>query len=171
MTTNKPNIQIPEESAIPIPSEKLGFLFWQINMQWVRKVNQLMSEHEMTHTQLITLVGTRWLSQNQEEVIQQDLVELVKIDRMLVSKMVKKNVEAGYLAKKSSEYDSRVNVLELTEAGHNKIKQVLPVMMQAEQNFFGSLGDQRENLTKQLQSLLHHIEQTMNSSSTNTSNQ
>lgn len=70
-------------------------------MQWVRKVNQMVSEHDMTHTQLITLVGTRWLSQNQEEVIQQDLVELVKIDRMLVSKMVKKNVEAGYLAKKA----------------------------------------------------------------------
>jgi DNA-binding MarR family transcriptional regulator len=171
MTTNSSKSQTPEESTLPIPSEKLGFLFWQINMQWVRKVNQMVSEHEMTHTQLITLVGTRWLSQNQEEVIQQDLVELVKIDRMLVSKMVKKNVEAGYLAKKSSENDSRVNVLELTEAGHNKIKQVLPVMLQAEQEFFGSLGDQRENLTKQLQSLLHHIEQAMNSSSINTSKQ
>lgn len=44
-------------------------------------------------------------------------------------------------------------------------------MLQAEQDFFGSLGDQRENLTKQLQSLLHHIEQAMNSSSINTSKQ
>jgi DNA-binding MarR family transcriptional regulator len=171
MTTKENLTEQPEDSIHLIPNEKLGFLFWQLNMQWVRRVNQLVSSFDLTHTQLITLAGTRWLSQNQEEVIQQDLVDLIKIDRMLVSKMVKKNVEAGFLVKKSSEHDSRVNVLELTKKGHTKMKHVMPVMIKAEQEFFGVLGEEREALTKQLQSLLQHIEQSMNSQSIKTSNQ
>lgn len=150
------------------PQDKLGYLFWQINMQWVRKVNQLVSQFDMTHTQLLTLVGTKWLGTKQEEVIQQDLVELIKIDRMLVSKMVKKNVEAGFLEKKSSKTDSRVNVLQLTAAGQERIMQVYPLMMQADEEFYGLLGDQKKPLTKQLQQLLELIEEHMNTSNNNT---
>lgn len=150
------------ENGFPDPKEKLGYLFWQINMQWVRRVNQLVSQHELTHTQLITLVATHWMSTKKEEVIQQDLVDAIKIDRMLVSKMVKKNVEAGLLVKKSSEKDSRVNVLELTSAGHEKIIEVLPVMHKAETEFYSSLGNKKEIITKELQQILEHIESFMN---------
>lgn len=153
-----------EQGGFPDPKEKLGYLFWQINMQWVRRVNQLVSQFEMTHTQLITLVATQWMSTKKDEVIQQDLVEAIKIDRMLVSKMVKKNVEAGYLLKKSSESDSRVNVLELTRAGREKIIEVFPVMLKAEQEFYSSLGEKREFITNNLQQMLEHIESFMNQS-------
>lgn len=153
-----------EQGGFPDPKEKLGYLFWQINMQWVRRVNQLVSQFEMTHTQLITLVATQWMSTKKDEVIQQDLVEAIKIDRMLVSKMVKKNVEAGYLFKKSSESDSRVNVLELTRAGREKIIEVFPVMLKAEQEFYSSLGEKRESVTNDLQQMLEHIESFMNQS-------
>lgn len=153
-----------EQGGFPDPKEKLGYLFWQINMQWVRRVNQLVSQFEMTHTQLITLVATQWMSTKKDEVIQQDLVEAIKIDRMLVSKMVKKNVEAGYLLKKSSESDSRVNVLELTRAGREKIIEVFPVMLKAEQEFYSSLGEKRESITNDLQQMLEHIESFMNQS-------
>lgn len=153
-----------EQGGFPDPKEKLGYLFWQINMQWVRRVNQLVSQFEMTHTQLITLVATQWMSTKKDEVIQQDLVEAIKIDRMLVSKMVKKNVEAGYLFKKSSESDSRVNVLELTRAGREKIIEVFPVMLKAEQEFYSSLGEKRESITNDLQQMLEHIESFMNQS-------
>lgn len=153
-----------EQGGFPDPKEKLGYLFWQINMQWVRRVNQLVSQFEMTHTQLITLVATQWMSTKKDEVIQQDLVEAIKIDRMLVSKMVKKNVEAGYLLKKSSESDSRVNVLELTRAGREKIIEVFPVMLKAEQEFYSSLGEKRESVTNDLQQMLEHIESFMNQS-------
>ncbi|MCG8374395.1 MAG: hypothetical protein MI700_12715, partial [Balneolales bacterium] len=84
--------QLIKDGKMPNPQERLGYLIWQINMQWVRQVNHMVSEFDITHTQLLVLVGTRMLGMNKEEVIQQDLVELIKIDRMLVSKMVKKNV-------------------------------------------------------------------------------
>ncbi len=162
MTTNIKDLI--ENGGFPDPKEKLGYLFWQINMQWVRRVNQLMSQFDMTHTQLITLVATHWTSTKKDEVIQQDLVDAIKIDRMLVSKMVKKNVEAGLLRKKSSESDSRVNVLEVTKAGLEKIMEVYPVMLTAEQEIYSSLGEKRGFITKELQGLLEHIELFMNQS-------
>ncbi len=168
MTTKQNLSDFNQHSEMPVPNEKLGFLFWQLNMQWVRHVNKIVGDFDLTHTQLITLVATRWLRQNQDEVIQQDLVDLIKIDRMLVSKMVKKNVEAGFLVKKSSERDSRVNVLELTLQGNQKLNEVFPVMMKAEQEFFGSLGDQRKELTNQLQTLLRNIEEAVNAENNNT---
>ncbi len=150
---------------MPNPQERLGYLIWQINMQWVRQVNHMVSEFDITHTQLLVLVGTRMLSMNKEEVIQQDLVELIKIDRMLVSKMVKKNVEAGFLKKKSSDKDSRVNVLEVTQQGQKKMLQILPKMMQADEEFYGLLGEETKNLlTKLLQNFLMRIEEYMNQS-------
>ncbi len=157
-------IDLIEQGGFPDPKEKLGYLFWQINMQWVRRVNQLVNQFDLTHTQLITLVATKWMSTKKDEVIQQDLVDAIKIDRMLVSKMVKKNVEAGYLLKKSSETDSRVNVLEITRAGQEKILEVFPVMLKAEQEFYSSLGSKRESITNELQHMLEHIEQFMNQS-------
>jgi len=159
--------ELIEQGGFPNPKEKLGYLFWQINMQWVRRVNQLVSEFDMTHTQLITLIATKWLSTKQDEVIQQDVVETIKIDRMLVSKMVKKNVAAGLMIKKSSEKDSRVNVLKITKGGQDKIVQVLPVMLKAEQEFYGALGKDRENVTLHLQHLLENIDQFMNQSNKN----
>ena len=162
MTTNIR--ELIESGGFPNPREKLGYLFWQINMQWVRRVNQLVSEFDMTHTQLITLEATHWTSTKKEEVIQQDLVDAIKIDRMLVSKMVKKNVEAGLLLKKSSEKDSRVNVLEVTKAGLEKIMEVYPVMLRAEQEIYSSLGDKKETITNELQGMLEQIEQFMNQS-------
>ena len=162
MTTNLKNLI--EQGCFPDPKEKLGYLFWQINMQWVRRVNQLVSRFDMTHTQLITLIATQWICSKKDEVIQQDLVEAIKIDRMLVSKMVKKNVEAGYLLKKSSESDSRVNVLELTRAGQEKIIEVFPIMLKAEQEFYSSLGEKRESIKNDLQHMLGHIESFMNQS-------
>ncbi|MBO6793463.1 MAG: winged helix-turn-helix transcriptional regulator [Balneolaceae bacterium] len=169
MTTKEEFSDFNQHSELPVPNEKLGFLFWQLNMHWVRHVNKIVGDYDLTHTQLITLVATRWLRQNQDEVIQQDLVDLIKIDRMLVSKMVKKNVEAGFLVKQFSERDCRVNVLELTEQGHQKLKEIVPVMIKAEQEFFGSLGDQRKELTNRLQTLLSNIEEAVNAENNNNS--
>ena len=160
--------ELIKKGMMPNPQERLGYLIWQINMQWVRKVNHMVSEFDITHTQLLVLVGTRLLGTSKEEVIQQDLVELIKIDRMLVSKMVKKNVEAGFLRKKSSDKDSRVNVLEITRQGQKKMLQILPKMMQADEEFYGLLGEETKDLlTKLLQNFLARIEEHMNQSKPN----
>lgn len=144
------------------PQDKLGYLFWQISMHWVRTVNQEMQELGLTHTQLITLAATKWLSEEKVEVLQRDVVEVIKVDRMLVSKMVKKMVDAGYLLKERSITDSRMQVLSLTEAGNELMSTAFPKMKQIENDFFGQFGASKQTITHQLQRFLELVEEPSN---------
>ena len=124
------------------PEDKLGYLFWQINMLWVRKVNQSLQELGLTHTQFITLAATEWLNLNSERVIQRDIAEKLKVDRMLVSKMVSKLVDAELLQKRSSEL----------------FMDGVKIMKNNEREFFGLMEDDLPDLTQKLKRFLELAE-------------
>lgn len=140
------------------PEDKLGYLFWQINMLWVRKVNQSLQELGLTHTQFITLAATEWLNLHSGRVIQRDIAEKLKVDRMLISKMVSKLVDAQLLQKRSSEEDSRVTLLCLTDSGRELFMDGVEIMKQNEQEFFGLMEDDLPDLTQKLKRFLELAE-------------
>ncbi len=146
----------------PSPEDKLGYLFWQINMLWVRKVNQSLQELGLTHTQLITLAATEWLNHTNDRVIQRDLADKIKVDRMLISKLVSKLVEAELIKKQSSAEDSRVNLLSLTDSGRELLLDAIKIMKNNEQEFFGLVEDDVPELKSKLKKLLQLAEEEMN---------
>lgn len=146
----------------PNPEEKMGYLFWQINMLWVRKVNQSLQEIGLTHTQLITLAATEWLNHKKEHVIQRDLAEKIKIDRMMISKLVSKLVEAELLTKTKSEEDSRVTRLTVSDSGRELLIDAITIMKKNEKEFFGLVEDDVPDLKVKLKNLLMKAEEYMN---------
>ncbi|MEO1022899.1 MAG: winged helix DNA-binding protein [Bacteroidota bacterium] len=142
----------------PNPKEKMGYLLWQLTMLWTRKVNQNLQQLELTHTQLIVLVCTQWLNTMKHQVIQKDLVDAIKLDRMLISKLVSKMVDTGYMDKKRSEKDSRVTVLSLTPKGAGLLAKAFPVMRQTEQEFFGLMEDRQQYVIEELKHLLDLVD-------------
>tara|TARA_R110000868_G_scaffold304437_21_gene565418 strand:+ start:50889 stop:51371 length:483 start_codon:yes stop_codon:yes gene_type:complete len=150
----------------PIPEEKLGYLFWQINMLWVRKVNQSLHDIGLTHTQFITLAATELLNHKNERVIQRDLAEKIKVDRMLISKLVSKLVDAKLLQKMSCKDDSRVNLLSLTDSGRELLMDAVSIMKQNEQDFFGLVEEDVPKLKTKLKKLLELAEQELKNTTT-----
>lgn len=146
----------------PNPEEKLGYLFWQINMLWVRKVNQSLQEIGLTHTQLITLAATEWLNHKKEYVIQRDLAEKIKIDRMMISKLVSKLVDAELLTKTKSKEDSRVTLLSLSDSGRELLIDAVSIMKRNEREFFGLVEEDVPDLRLKLKNLLMKAEEHMN---------
>ncbi len=146
----------------PDPRQKLGYLFWQINMLWIRSVNQNLGESDLTHTQMITLASTVWLNSIKDEVNQKDLVEAIKVDRMMVSKMVSKLEKLGYIERVPSEKDTRAMAVFPTEKGIGKLQEAFPLMKKTEKEFFGLLGEDEPELRKMLQQFLDKIEEQMN---------
>lgn len=146
----------------PNPEEKLGYLFWQINMLWVRKVNQSLQEIGLTHTQLITLAATEWLNHKKEYVIQRDLAEKIKIDRMMISKLVSKLVDAELLTKTKSEEDSRVTLLSLSDSGRELLMDAVSIMKRNEREFFGLVEEDVPDIRLKLKNLLMKAEEHMN---------
>lgn len=142
----------------PSPEDKLGYLFWQISMLWVRRVNQSLQEIGLTHTQLITLAATEWLNYKNDKVIQRDLAEKIKVDRMLISKLVSKLVDAGLIQKRSSEEDSRVNLLSLTDSGRELLLDAKAIMLNNEKEFFGLVEEDVPELKTKLKKLLQLAE-------------
>ncbi|GAB5408950.1 MAG: MarR family winged helix-turn-helix transcriptional regulator [Balneolaceae bacterium] len=128
-------------------------------MLWVRKVNQSLQNIGLTHTQLITLAATEWLNHTTERVIQRDLAEKIKVDRMLISKLVSKLVDAELLQKKSCEEDSRVNLLSLTDSGRELLLDAIGIMKNNEKEFFGLIEDDVPDLKKKLKKLLKLAEE------------
>lgn len=143
----------------PNPEDKMGYLIWQISMLWVRKVNQSMQEIGLTHTQLITLAATEWLNFKQDRVIQRDIAQKMKVDRMLVSKLVSKLVDAELIQKESSNEDSRVNLLSLTDSGRELLMDAIEIMKRNEKEFFGLVEEDVPELTKKLKKLYQLAEQ------------
>ena len=141
------------ETMFPNPEDKMGYLVWQINMLWVKKVNQSLQDVGLTHTQCITLAATEWLNFKQEKVIQRDISQKMKIDRMLVSKLVSKLVDAELIQKKSSEEDSRVNLLSLTDSGRELLMDAIEIMKRNDREFFGLLGEDLPEITSKLKKL------------------
>lgn len=144
------------------PREKLGYLFWQINMLWIRSVNQNLGVSDLTHTQMITLACTVWLNQVMEEVNQKDLVEAIKVDRMMVSKMVSKLEKLGYIKRMPSKNDTRAMAVLPTEKGIDKLKEAFPLMKKTEKEFFGLLEEDEPELRRILQQFLDKVEEQMN---------
>lgn len=143
----------------PGPEDKLGYLFWQINMFWVRKVNQSLQDIGLTHTQFITLAATEWLNHTNERVIQRDLAQKIKVDRMLISKLVSKLVDAKLIQKKSCKEDSRVNLLSLTDSGRELLLDGIGIMKNNEKEFFGLVQEDVPELKIKLKKLLQLAEE------------
>ncbi|MFV1885516.1 MAG: MarR family winged helix-turn-helix transcriptional regulator [Balneola sp.] len=141
------------KTMFPNPEDKMGYLIWQINMLWVKKVNQSLQDIGLTHTQLITLAATEWLNFEKEHVIQRDLALKMKVDRMLVSKLVSKLVDAQLIKKKKSEEDSRVNLLSLTGSGRELLMDAIVIMKKNEREFFGLVEEDLPDLVKKLKKL------------------
>lgn len=146
------------------PEAKLGYLFWQINMLWLRKVNKSLLDIGLTHTQLITLAATESLNHTTDRVIQRDVAEKIKVDRMLISKLVSKLVEAELLQKKNSAEDSRVNLLSLTSTGRKLLHDASGILEKNEGEFFGLIEEDVPFLKKKLTKLLQLTEEEFNSS-------
>lgn len=144
----------------------MGYLIWQINMLWIRKLNQNLCDVGLTHTQMITLAATTWLNADKEEVNQKDLVEAIKIDRMMISKLVSKLEEMGFIERTSSKLDTRAVAIRPTKKGRRKIEEAFPLMKRMDKEFFGLMEEEQEVLKKLLQKLFekteHHMKEHKN---------
>lgn len=153
-----------QTSFFPNPKDKMGYLIWQINMLWIRKINQNLHDVGLTHTQLITLHATSWLNAEKDEVIQKDLVEAIKIDRMMISKLVSKLDDMGLIERTQSKNDTRALAIKPTKKGVEKIKNTYPLIKRLDKEFYGLMEEDQETLKKLLQKLFAKAEEHMNES-------
>jgi MarR family transcriptional regulator, transcriptional regulator for hemolysin len=133
---------LPEES--PFRHEQAdaspGFLLWKITALWQRRLAQVLGEFGITQTQYAILASLRWFEQQHEPPTQTHLVEHAKIDKMTLSKAIRKLEDEGLVRREVSREDSRAVSVRFTPAGRKLVQRAVVAIETADEEFFSALS-------------------------------
>jgi MarR family transcriptional regulator for hemolysin len=143
---------MPEAS--PFKYEKAddsaGFLLWKITALWQRKLSEVLGEFGITQTQYAMLASLRWFEEQKEPATQSHLVEHAKIDKMTVSKAIRKLEQEGFVLREQSSSDSRATNVRFTAKGRKVIQKAIVAIENADEEFFSCLTEKQLETYKSL---------------------
>jgi DNA-binding MarR family transcriptional regulator len=137
------------------PQETFGFRLWHVMHAWQRRLEAALAPLDLTHLQFVVLANTAWLLRQGETPSQTRLAAFAKIDRMMVSKILRLLEEKGYVVRREHPDDPRANRVDLTRSGRAALDRAVPIALETQTAFFGRLSPEgREALAQQLDTLL-----------------
>lgn len=139
--------QDPKKSAFGFeaPEDSPGFLLWQTTVTWQRLIKKALEPHDISHAQFVIMAVSLWLEEHHQDPTQVAIARLSKLDKMTVSKSLKKLVVQGYVSRKESQRDTRAKWVHLTSQGKSLVSKLIPLVEQIDAEFFGAVpqADQR----------------------------
>lgn len=127
------------------PEKSPGFLLWQATAAWQKHIKKELEPFEITHSQFVMLALSLWHYEQKLAINQVDLVNLSKLDKMTVSKALKKLVRLGLLEREEFENDTRVKTVKITRRGISITKKLVPIVEKIDALFFDILAKKEEN--------------------------
>lgn len=135
--------------------ESPGFLLWQTTMVWQRQIKKALEAHDISHAQFVILATLMWFEMHHYETAQIGIVNWTQLDKMTVSKSLKKLVSLGYIYRVEHRTDTRAKSVSLTNLGQDKIRVLIPLVETIDQQFFGqSSKEDQKNLIAILAKLI-----------------
>src|SRR5579862_5148053 len=75
------------------PEHSPGFLLWQTTVTWQRLIKNALDPYDISHAQFVVLAVTLWFEEKKQNPTQILIARLSKLDKMTVSKSLKKLVD------------------------------------------------------------------------------
>lgn len=125
-----------------------GFLLWKLTALWQQKLAELLETHGITQTQYAILASLRWFEEQGEPPTQAHLAQHTRIDKMTLSKALRRLESDGLVKRTPSKEDSRAMEVRFTARGRKLIPQAVRDIETADAEFFGRL-DLRQLATYQ----------------------
>lgn len=131
------------------PEDSPGFLLWQTTITWQRLIKKALDVYEISHAQFVILAITLWFENTSQEVSQSIIIRQSKLDKMTVSKSLKKLVAEGYVKRMEHKEDTRAKSVHLTKKGKLTAAKLIPIVEGIDEAFFGSIkkSDQKTLIT------------------------
>jgi MarR family transcriptional regulator, organic hydroperoxide resistance regulator len=120
------------------PEDSPGFLLWQTTMLWQRQIRKALEAHDISHAQFVIMAVLLWFKANGYDTTQVLIANWTKLDKMTVSKSLKKLVAQGLVDRMEHETDTRANSICLTDKGKKMVHQLVPIVEGIDDVFFGS---------------------------------
>ncbi len=139
----------------PSPVRSFGFRLWHVQHAFVRRLEAALLPLGLTHMQFVVLRVADHLAQAGERPTQARLAVGTATDRMMVSKVLRLLEGKGLVLRPVHPADARAHHVLLTAAGRRLVAQAIPLALQAQAEYFGSLSHGRlEQLDAVLDELL-----------------
>lgn len=119
-----------------------------------RKIREELVDFDLTNTQFFMLTGLMLLTKSGKTVTQMDLANHRGADKMMVSEVLRTLEKKGYVVREDHPTDRRAKSLVVTEKGIATIEVALEHAVRFDEEFFAPLGNERDDLIRQLKKLL-----------------
>ena len=130
--------------------DSAGFLLWKITALWQKKLAEVLSEFNISQTQYAIMASLKWLEQHQEATTQASIANFARIDKMTLSKSIRKLEAAGMIKRIPSTEDSRSVNVKFTLAGYKVIEKAIVAIETADELFFSTLSPKEQDQYKSL---------------------
>lgn len=120
-----------------------GFVLWKVTVLWQRKLARVLAEFGLNQTRYAILASLRWFQEKGEPANQTHLVEHAKIDKMTVSKAIRKLEVDGLIRRTPSMLDGRATTVRFTDRGGQIIQKAIAAVEQADEDFFSCLTEKQ----------------------------
>ena len=119
-------------------------MLWQTTTLWQRAIKKALEKHHVSHAQFVIMATLMWLRAHNYDTTQMVIVNQTKLDKMTVSKSLKKLVALGLVHRIEHESDTRAKSVSLTEKGEELVGIVVPLVERIDAQFFGILKDSQD---------------------------
>lgn len=136
------------------PEDSPGLLLWQTTITWQRLIKQALEPYGISHAQFVILANLLWFEEYKEETTQIAIARMSKLDKMTVSKSLKKLVALGLVKRHEHQQDTRAKSVKLTKKGKALAARLVPIVESIDEKFFGRISCKDQ---KNLISLLNFL--------------
>ncbi|KZL23787.1 MarR family winged helix-turn-helix transcriptional regulator [Pseudovibrio sp. WM33] len=127
------------------PMDSPGFWFWQTFLSWQKQIDVALAPYDLTQPSFSVLAITAWLSAenhritNQRTVRQKIIIEITKLNKMLVSQLLQRLVGNGLVAVEPYELDRRERLVGLTEKGWDILRKTVVLVENIDRDFLSKV--------------------------------
>lgn len=128
------------------PENSPGFLLWQTTITWQRLIKAKLEPYNVSHAQFVILAVVLWFEEKGGPPIQSTIVNKSKLDKMTVSKSLKKLVKEKLVGRNEYAQDTRAKSVHLTHKGKTLTKKLVPIVEEIDQKFFNKIKKQEQQV-------------------------
>ena len=126
------------------PEESPGFLLWQTTMIWQRQIKKALESYDISHAQFVIMATLMWFEAHHYDTTQILIINWSKLDKMTVSKSLRKLVALGYVNRIEHGTDTRAKSVSLTKKGNEMVRRLVPIVEGIDRLFFGKTSHQEQ---------------------------
>ena len=116
--------------------ESSGFLFWQLSTLWQRKIKEVLTPFNLTHTQYVILAVIEDLQETVDDINQKLISDISTIDVMTVSSTIRLLERKKLIKRKPSKTDTRAYSIFNSKMGSNILVKAVSEVESVDKMFF-----------------------------------